>query len=191
MTAATTMNYYTDSWPLMVDICPCDVHFTEFLEAKEINNASVFHFGTGSHHHVGIRCAENGSNNAVLGITASIEEEQAYVKLAIERPQLSRPYKCFFGDIYMLDARLLPEFDVVSLFHLCEFWGPESVAYGAMNDLELAEMFTDKLRPSGYLLFYTKSMAFEKAKPVIAALRKSGGLKGVEEFKTLLVLQKA
>ena len=190
MTAANKMNYYTDSWPLVVDICPCDVHFTEFLEVKKISNASIFHFGTGSHHHVGIRCAENGSNNAVLGITASIEEEQAYVKLAIDRPQISRSYKCFFGDIYMLDARLLPAFDVVALFHLCEFWGPESVAYGAMSDLELAEMLIEKLRPGGLLLFYTKSMAFEKAKPVIAALKKSGRLKDAEEFKTLLVLQK-
>lgn len=189
--SAAKMNYYTDSWPLVPDICPCDVHFTEFLEERAIKNASVFHFGTGAHHHVGIRCAENGSNNAVLGITASVGEEEAYVKLAVERPEVSRAYKCFFGDIYMLDGRLLPGFDVIALFHLCEFWGPESVAYGAMNDLELAEMLADKLRPGGLMLFYTKSMAFEKAKPVIAALKKSKVLKDAGEFKTLLVLQKA
>ena len=190
MAATNKMNYYTDSWPLIVEMCPCDVHFTEFLEFKNINNASIFHFGTGSHHHVGIRCSENGSNNAVLGITASVEEEEAYVKLAIEQPKLSRSYKCFFGDIYMLEPRLLPTFDAVSLFHICEFWGPESAAYGAMTDLDLAEMFADKLKPGGHLLFYTKSMAFEKAKAVIAALKKSRHLKEAEEFKSLLVLQK-
>ena len=65
------LHAYDEVWPLIEDLCPCDVHFVEFLEAERIENASVFHFGIGAHHHVGIRTAENGSGNAVLGITAS------------------------------------------------------------------------------------------------------------------------
>lgn len=185
------MFYYSAAWPLILEMCPCDVHFTEYLEARRIENKTIFHFGTGSHHHVGIRCHENGSNNAVLGITASVEEEQAYVQLAIENPKLSKHYKAFFGDIYMLEARLLPEFDVVSLFHLCEFWGPEMVAaYGAMTDLEMLNLLTDKTRPGGLILFYMKSMAFDRAEPVIAQWEKVRGVERVEEFKTLLVYRK-
>jgi hypothetical protein len=184
------MNYYTDRWPLMIDMCPCDVHFTDYLEARAIQNAAIFHFGTGEHHHVGLRSFENGLNNAVLGITASVEEEQAYVKLAIESPKLSKSYKCFFGDIYLLDARLLPELDVVTLFHLCEFRGPENDPYGALTDLGLLNMLTDNTRPGGLVLFYMKSQAFDRAKPVIAEWAKQKPVERVEEFKTLLVYRK-
>ena len=34
-----------------------------------------------------------------------------------------RTYNAVFGDIYLLNAKLLPVFDVVTLFHLCEFRG--------------------------------------------------------------------
>jgi hypothetical protein len=184
------MNYYADCWPLMVEMCPCDVDFTDYLEARDIRDAAIFHFGTGAHHHVGVRSFEDGLHNAVLGITASVEEVQAYVKLVIDNPKLSQSYKCFFGDIYMLDKRLLPIFDVVSLFHLCEFWGPENVAYGAMNDLEVLNVMTDRTRPGGLILFYTKSQAFDRAQPVIAEWTKTRHAERLEEFKTLLVYRK-
>ena len=90
----------------------------------------------------------------------------------------------------MLDW-LLPEFDVVSLFHLCEFWGPEMVAaYGAMSDLEMLNLLTDKTRLGGLILFYMKSMAFDRAQPVIAEWEKVRKVERVEEFKTLLVYRK-
>ncbi len=184
------LNYYTDGWPLIVEMCPCDVHFTDFLAERGIRNASIFHFGTGTHHHVGITCAENGSNNAVMGITASIEEAEAYTKLAIEKPNVSRSYKAFFGDIYLLDRRLLPEFDVVALFHLCEFWGPESAAYHAMTDRQMLDLLTEKTRPGGHILFYTKSMAFDRAGLVIAQWAKERPVEREGEFKTLLVYRK-
>lgn len=184
------MNYYTDRWPLMIDMCPCDVHFTDYLEARGIKNSTIFHFGSGEHHHVGMRSFENGLNNAVLGITASVEEEAAYVKLAIENPKLSKSYKCFFGDIYLLEPRLLPEFDVVSLFHLCEFWGPEALAYGAMTDRQMLDMMTDRTKPGGLILFYMKSQSFDRATPVIAEWAKEKPVEKVEEFKTLLVYRK-
>ena len=72
-------------------------------------DASIFHFGTGSHHIVGLKTAEDGSNNAVFGITASPAEYDAYIKMLIEKPRLGFTYKAYFGDIYQLDRRLLPD----------------------------------------------------------------------------------
>src|SRR3712207_977090 len=100
------LHAYDDAWPLVEDLCPCDIQFLQFLETERIRDASIFHFGTGAHHHVGIRIAESGSDNSVLGITASRGEYEAYIDLAMSRPEVSRSYKAFFGDIYLLDARL-------------------------------------------------------------------------------------
>ena len=41
---------------------------------KKAKDATVFHFGTGNQHIVGLRLFENGCNCAVLGITASPQE---------------------------------------------------------------------------------------------------------------------
>lgn len=184
------LNIYTDTWGLNVPVCPCDVHFNDFVTAKNIRNASIFHFGTGSHHIVGLHGLEGGRNNAVLGITASTGEYESYIQLLIERPELGNVYKAYFGDIYQLDPRLLPEFDVVTLFHLCEFRTETNDAYGALTDLEMATVLTDRIRPGGWLLFYTGSMAFEQAKPVIAALERRRPLERHPDFKTLRVYRK-
>ncbi len=75
------LNYWTDKWDLHVDICPCDVHVNDWLADQKMKNKLIYHFGTGTHHVVGKEQAENGSGNMVFGITASIEEYEAYVKL--------------------------------------------------------------------------------------------------------------
>jgi len=184
------LHYWDAVWDLHEDQCPCDVHFVEFLEAQRISGASIFHFGTGGHHYVGIRNAQNGSNNAVLGITCSRGEYDAYVNLAIERPEISRSYKALFGDIYVLDERLLPDFDVVTLFHLCEYRTEKNDAYGAMTDLEMARLLIGKLRPGGWALFYLGSYAFEAAQPVIAELETGGLIEPAGTYKTLLLYRK-
>ena len=46
--------------------------------------------------------------NAVLGITAAPQEYEKYVELAIARPDVLRYYNAVFGDIYLLNERLLP-----------------------------------------------------------------------------------
>lgn len=184
------MSYYTDAWGMHYDICPCDVHVTDFLEARGIKDSNIFHFGTGTHHHVGIRSHENGLGNRVLGITASIEEADAYVKLAIERPEVSRSYKAFFGDIYVLEPKLLPNFDAVALVHLCEFRAPAMDAYDGLTDRELVDLFTAKLNPGGHMIFYTKSMAWDRAQPVVEQWAKDAGFEQTEEFKTLAIYRK-
>ena len=76
------MNYWGQKWDLHVDICPCDVHFNEWVEAQKLTGKTIYHFGTGTHHVVGLRQAELG--NAVFAITASKEEYDAYVALVTE-----------------------------------------------------------------------------------------------------------
>ena len=97
-----------------------------------------------------------------------------------------------FGDIYLTNPELLPDFDVVTMFHLCEFFFPNtaSKAYGGLDDAKLLDLFTAKTKRGGYILFYTRSIAFNKAEPIIAKWEKKKLVKRVGEFKTLLVYRK-
>jgi hypothetical protein len=186
------MNYWTDKWDLHEDICPCDIHFNDWVEDRKLRGNSIYHFGTGTHHVIGIRQAENGSGNVVFAITASIEEYEAYLRLVTDKSAVSKNYLAYFGDIYLTNPKLLPEFDVVTLFHLCEFFFPNTASkeYGGMTDRAVLDLLTDKTRPDGHILFYTRSIAFEKAKAVIAEWEKAKPVERVGEFKTLLVYRK-
>jgi hypothetical protein len=186
------MNYWTDKWDLHEDICPCDVHFNDWVEDRKLRGNSIYHFGTGTHHVIGVRQAENGSGNAVFAITASIEEYEAYLRLVTDKSAVSKNYLAYFGDIYLTNPKLLPEFDVVTMFHLCEFFFPNTASkeYGGMTDRAVLDLLTDKTRRSGHILFYTRSIAFEKAKAVIAEWEKARPVERVGEFKTLLIYRK-
>lgn len=186
------MNYWTDKWDLDVEVCPCDTHFNEWIQAQKIVGKVIYHFGTGTHHVVGIGQAENGSGNKVLAITASKEEYDAYIDLVTENAAVARSYVAYFGDIYLTDRALLPEFDIVTMFHLCEFAYPntDSADYGGLTDRALLDLMTGKLRPGGYVLFYTRSMAFDRAEQVIADWAKTSAVERVGDFETLLVYRK-
>jgi hypothetical protein len=188
--ASRKLHFWDAVWDLQLEQCPCDAHFCDWLEREQVKDASIFHFGTGSHHIVGVRTAENGSNNCVLGITASPGEYDAFVKLAIERPEVEKTYKTFFGDIYQLEQRLLPQFDVVTLFHLCEFRNERNDLYGALTDREVLDMLTGQTRPGGAILFYTKSFAFDTAEKVIAVWEEEQNVEKVGLYETLLVYRK-
>ncbi len=181
------LNIYHDNWMRREN---CDIQLIEWLDQQRITDAAIYHFGTGGHHHVGIECAKPERRNSVLGITASPQEYQNYVQLVTGRPQVLRYYNTVFGDIYLLNEKLLPTFDVVTLFHLCEFRSPQTDAYGGLTDLAVTNLLTDKTRPGGHILFYTGSFAFEKAKPVIAQWEKERPVARVGEYKTLLVYRK-
>ncbi len=189
-TTSAAMHYWDAYWDLRIAECPCDVHFMSWLDANRIVDKTIYHFGTGGHHHVGIECASPKRRNAVLGITAAPQEHETYLKLAIERPDVLRHYNCIFGDIYLINPKLLPRFDVVTLFHLCEFRSEKNDAYGALTDLEVAQILTDKTEVGGYILFYTGSFAFEPAKAVIAQWEKSRSVEKIGMFETLLVYRK-
>jgi len=186
----TTLNFWNETWSLDEAQCPCDLHLVEYLEGKGVKGATVFHFGTGNHHIVGLRLAENGSNCAVLGITASPQEYDDYIDLLIRNPRLGHTYKAYFGDIYQLDGRLLPEFDYVSLFHVGEFRTAENDAYGALTDLEMTLLLADKVRAGGEILFYAGSFAFDKAEAVARELVAQRPFVPAGEFKSLRIFRK-
>lgn len=189
-----SLHIWEAAWDLRPGDCPCDVHFVDWLDANGVVEAAIFHFGTGAHHHVGIECARPHRRNAVLGITASPQEHEAFIALAIARPDVLRRYTCLFGDIYLLNEKLLPNFDAVTLFHLCEFRGEKNDAYGAMTDLALTKLLTDRTRAGGHVLFYPGSYAFDRAdhsaKEVIALWQKSRDVERLGMFKSLLVYRK-
>jgi hypothetical protein len=184
------MNYWTSSWDLHEDVCPCDVHFNDWVANQKLKDKTIYHFGTGTHHVVGIKQAAR--KNRVYGITASKEEYEAYVTLVTENSGVAKNYLAYFGDIYLTNPDLLPEFDVVTMFHLCEFFFPNTASkeYGGFTDAQVLDLFTKKTAKGGYILFYKGSIAFEKAAKVIAKWEKKAPVKRVGEFKTLLVYKK-
>ena len=179
------LHFRDQTWDLRVEECPCDMHFLEWLEQEKVRGKSIFHFGTGSHHIVGLKTSEDGSDNAVLGITASPAEYDAYVKMLIAKPKLGFTYKAYFGDIYQLDRRLLPTFDIVALFHVGEFRTEKNDAYGALTDLEMTVALADSMRIGGTMLFYEGSYAFDVAERVFGELVKQGRFAAAGTFKSL------
>jgi hypothetical protein len=182
------LNYWNATWSLDEAQCPCDVHFVEYLKARQARGAAIFHFGSGNHHVVGLEAAKD--NNAVLSITASPQEYDDYVELLIQNPRLGHAYKAYFGDIYQLDPRLLPEFDYVTLFHVGEFRTPDNDSYGALTDLEVTLLLADKVKPGGEILFYTGSFAYDKAQIVQQELVKARPFDPAADYKTLKVYRK-
>jgi hypothetical protein len=186
----TKLNYWNETWSLDEAQCPCDLDFVQYLGDQGARDATIFHFGTGNHHIVGLRMAQSGSNCAVLGITASPQEYDDYVDLLIRNPRLGFTYKAYFGDIYQLNPRLLPEFDYVSLFHVGEFRTVENDAYGALTDLEMTLMLADKVRPGGEILFYRGSFAYDKARAVAQELVRQRPFDAADPYKSLQIFRK-
>jgi hypothetical protein len=184
------LNFWDATWALDERLCACDVYFAEYLEQKGVKGASIFHFGTGSHHILALRNAQSGANNAILGITASPGEYEAYIKLLIENPRLGATYKAYFGDIYQLDPRLLPKFDYVTNFHACEFRTEKNDAYGALTDLEMTLVLADSIKPGGEMHFYTGSDGYKKTLAVIDSLMAQRGFTETGAYKTLRILTK-
>jgi len=184
------MNYWTDKWDLHEDICPCDVHFNDWTDAQKIRGKTIFHFGTGTHHVIGVKQAEKG--NLVYGITASVEEYELYIKLVTENAKVAKNYLAYFGDIYLTNPRLLPDLDIVALFHLGEFIHETttSAEYGGLDDLGLTRALLSKTRADGRLLIFTGSFAHDKAEAVAAELERRGEVAFVSAYKTLLVYRK-
>ena len=184
------MNYWGEKWDLHVDVCPCDVHFNEWIEASKIAGRTIYHFGTGTHHVIGLRQAELG--NTVFAITASKEEYDAYIALVTAHAQVAESYLAYFGDIYLANPRLLPDFDVVTLFHLCEFSKPNTASadYGGITDRGLLDMMTAKNRPGGHILFYRDSNGRAATQALLPAWEREQPVERLDDFKTLLVYRK-
>ncbi len=185
------LNFWNSTWHLDEKQCPCDVHFLDYLDETKATGRNIFHMGTGSHHVVGLKVASNGSNNQVLGITASKEEYAAYIDLLIDNPKLGFSYKAYFGDLYQTDARLLPSLDYATLFHAGEYRTAENDSYGALTDEQVALVLASKLNQGGKILFYTGSFAYDVAARAGAALVTRLGFKDAGLYKTLHIFEKA
>jgi hypothetical protein len=179
------------NWFLDEAQCPCDVHFVEWTTSEQLRDARIFHFGTGGHHIIGLANMEQGAPNTILGITASPQEFDDFVKLAIEKPTLSRDYQVFFGDIYLLNARMLPRIDVATLFHLCEFRGDSQDAYGGLTDKQVVETLLEVMPAGGRIMLYSGSFAYDKAAKVAEELVAEGRIVAKGDFKTLRIFEKA
>src|ERR1041385_3779826 len=131
------MNFWDAKRDLDEAQCPCDIHFNQWIEANRIAGKTIYHFGTGTHHIVGLTQAANGSDNAVFAITASPVEYDAYIKLAMDQPKILKRYLVYFGDAYLTNPRLLPELDIATMFHAGEFIGANTTSpeYGGVDDL--------------------------------------------------------
>ncbi len=178
------------AWALRPDDCPCDIHFVDWMVERGAVGETVFHFGTGGHHYVGVKLGETDLGVSIMGVTATSREYDSYIDLVTHRPELARTYCVYFGDIYTANPALMPTYDVVTLFHLCEFRTEENDAYGALTDLELIRVFAGRTRPGGRLVFYTGSYAYAQAEPIIAEWAAAGAFEEVEGFRSLRVFRK-
>ncbi len=184
------MSYYqlTSSWGLQPEVCPCDLQFCEYLQQTGTMGKSIFHFGTGSHHIIGLENQKLDCPNEVMGITASLPEHQAYAELVLQDAALAKYYKVLFADIYTLTDSNLPSLDIINLFHLCEFYNSDNAALIHHNDESLLQLFLDKLKADGKILFYNGSLAWERStRALVQSFEETGKINRVGEYKNLLI----
>ncbi len=181
------------SWPLLPQYSPCDLHFCDYVEERKIRRQSIFHFGTGLHHIVGLRNRGAGWENEILGITASPREHASYVRRVVRDPSVGEHYKVLFADIYSLGPASLPTFDMVTLFHLCEFT-PRSTEQGGQAgtaDSAVLSLFHSKLAPGGRIVFFENSDGYPRTTLLLGTEVAEGRLVLEERYKTLLVYRSA
>lgn len=177
-------------WELSPILCPCDLEFVEYLKKVNAQNKVIFHFGTGSHHAVGIANHQFEIPNQILGITASIKEHEVYVNRVLKEPAIAKYYKVVFADIYTLTKHCLPMLDLVSLFHLGEFYAEENKPFIHQDDESLVRLFLEQLNPEGKLLFYTRSNGWAIAQIILQTLEAENSIELVEDYKSLKIYRK-
>jgi hypothetical protein len=178
------------SWALRPEVCPCDLHFLDYLRKYRIAGKTIFHFGTGEHHVLG-RSNEVDAPNDLLATTVSRKEYERYIDMVSSDPRLARHYKVLFADIYTLTPNVLPRFDLVTLFHLHEFWSEDRRKLVAIDDDGVIRLFLDKLKPGGRMFFYRGSRGFEATRRSLEAFARKGLIRRREEFQSLSIYGRA
>jgi hypothetical protein len=181
---------YDEAWVLNVETCPCDVELVEALDVMAIRGKTLFHFGTGVHHVVGRSLCNPSSRNTVLAVTACPGEYVAYMDLVSADAATAELYKVIFCDIFTLSSNILPMFDLVTLFHLCEDYNSVRYAYAPLNDASLLELMIGQTVPNGRLAFYSGSISFKDAYPLIEQAESRGLIRRAEEYKHLIFYTK-
>lgn len=184
------LNIWDANWGLELALCPCDQHFVELLAERAIENSVIYHFGSGGHHLVGVECMKAGKGNVVISITAAPQEHKEYEKLLIEQPQLAHHYICYFSDIYTFEGRLMPMFDIVTLFHLCEFRTEANDAYGAHSDWEVLRRLCAQTRAGGLVCFYNGSNGWDQTAPLVEQAVAKGLVVADGVYKTLPIYRR-
>ncbi len=169
--------------------CPCDVHFVEYFNGEGLDDQVVFHLGSGEHHLVGKELCKPGTRNEVLALTLSEHEYDAYVDAAKRDAEFGARYKLLFADIHTLTERILPEFDLITLFHLGEWVDADNRDVWFVKDLDMVKMLVGRLRPGGRVLFYRDSSGKEPAQAIISVLEKLGRIRSAGEFKSLRIYE--
>lgn len=190
MTETQKMNVWRHSWALDPDMCPCDVDFCDYVDESGISDQVIFHFGSGEHHIVGRRNFELDAPNHILSVTASEAEHAAFIRYIVDNPKASNFYKLLFIDIYTLSARILPTFDVVTLFHLCEFFREKTTQYTELDDRGLVDLFLSRLKPGGQILFYPGSVAADEMRSIVNENVAAGKLIFDNEYKSLMIYRR-
>lgn len=167
------MVYYPKSYQNF-GVCPSDTDISSYIDYYEPSTGglTIFHFGTGGHHIVGLNNHKRENPNFVIGITASPAEYQSYIELCLKDGSLGKDYIVYFGDIYNLQPQFLPPLDIASMPHIGEYYDPtkgkeanitvkganvDRSKYAALDDKSLLDLIVDKLVPGGRLLIYTRS----------------------------------
>ena len=167
------MVYYPKSYQNF-GVCPSDTDISSYINIYETpkGGLTIFHFGTGGHHIVGLTNHQRVNPNFVIGITASPAEYQSYIELCLKDGSLGKDYVVYFGDIYNLQPQFLPPLDIASMPHIGEYYDPtkgreanitvkganvDRSKYAALDDKSLLDLIVDKLVPGGRLLIYTRS----------------------------------
>jgi hypothetical protein len=176
-------------WTLNVVKCPCDLHFLRYLSRKALNRQTIFHFGTGEHHLIGRENVRFEYPNEILGITASRGEYDRYMDLVVDNPPIGRYYKVLFMDIYTINPRLMPKFDLITMFHLSEHGSGCDEGVHKEADSILLEQVVSLLQPGGRILFYKNAgrAAAERVQVLLSDFCNRGRLQHYEDFESLLV----
>ena len=95
-----------------------------------------------------------------------------------------------FGDIYLLNPRLLPRIDIATLFHLCEFRGDSQDKYGGLTDAEVLDTTLETMPKGGLVSLFTGSFAGDKATAIAMAAVSAGKLKRLPDYKSLQFYEK-
>ncbi len=155
-----------------------DTRFSKWLNTRQ--GCKVFHFGTGGHHLVGLT---SGTRHFIHGVTSSPMEMMSYLRKVEDDPSIMEYYRVIYADIYKLWSDELPEYDVVSLPHLCEY----SEGNNELDQTILSRLVT-RLRIGGEVVLFIGSTAFHQAKVIVES---HWLLKRAETVGTLQFYKKA
>jgi len=108
------------------------------------------------------------------------------------KPPKSQNYKVLLTDLYCLNDACLPMFDVVTLFHLCEF-PPENYGRRPLvwhDDASILTLLIQHLNVAGTVLFYAGSRAWREARMIVEDVVQRGDLAMQDQYEGLLVYGK-